>query len=178
MSAIVKSLHSGQKASFETALTLGRLGSESLERLSRLNIETGCLAIEASVNEGKNMLGTKDLQELLALQSSLLEPAIAGTLAYLRSVWEIVVQSAEQASAVVEHNAGEMNRLLASTLEQTAKAAPAGSEFAVAAVKSAIDTANSAYDSFSKSTRKAVELAEANISAATKAVPQRARKVA
>ena len=88
------------------------------------------------------------------------------------------MQSAEQASAVVEHNAGEMNRLLASTLEQTAKAAPQVSEVAVAAVKSAIDTANSAYDSFSKSTRKAVELAEANISAATKAVPQRARRVA
>ena len=178
MSAIIKNITAGQKASFETALTLSRLSSESLERLSRLNIETGRLALEESVNGGKAMLATKDPKELVMLQSSMMEPTIAKTLAYMRSVYEIVIQSAEQASSIVEQNAGELNKLVATTLEQTAKAAPAGSEFAVAAVKSAIDTANSAYDSFSKSTRKAVELAEANIAAAAKAIPQRIAKVA
>lgn len=178
MSAIIQNISAGQKASFETALTLSRLGSESLERLSRLNIETGRKAIEESVSGGKAILTSKDPKELVMLQSSMFEPAIAKSLAYLRSVYEIVIQSAEQASSVVEQNAGEMNKLVATTLEQAAKAAPAGSEFAVAAVKSAIDAANSAYDTFSKTTRKAVELAEANISAATKIVPQRTPKAA
>lgn len=178
MSAIIKNITAGQKASFETALTLSRLSSESLARLSKLNIETGRLALEESVSGGKAMLTTKGPKELVILQSSMIEPTIAKTLAYMRSVYEIVIQSAEQASSVVEKNAGEINKLVATTLEQAAKAAPAGSEFAVAAVKSAIDATNSAYDSFSKSTRKAVELAEANISAAAKVIPQRISKVA
>ena len=57
-------------------------------------------------------------------------------------------------------------------LDKYAKNAPAGSDVAIAAVKSALAAANSAYDSFAKVAKQATEIAEANIAAATAAVDE------
>lgn len=178
MSAIANNISAGRKASFETSLALGRLSAESLERLSSLCIETTQRTLAESVVNGKALLSAKDPKDFVVMHSSMMEPAIAKALNYMRSVYEIMIQSAEQASSVLEENAGEINKLLATTLEQAAKSAPAGSEFAVAAVKSAIDAANTGYDTFSKSARKAVELTEANLAVAVKTIPVRIGQVA
>ncbi|MGE5639381.1 MAG: phasin family protein, partial [Clostridia bacterium] len=50
------------------------------------------------------------------------------------------------------------------------KNAPAGSDVAVAAVKSMLAAANSAYDNLTKVTKQATEIAEANVNAATETV--------
>ena len=51
----------------------------------------------------------------------------------------------------------------------TVAAIPAGSEAAVAAVKTAIKTANEAYEGLNKAAKQAAEVAEASVSAATAA---------
>ena len=53
---------------------------------------------------------------------------------------------------------------------------PAGSDVAVAAVKSAMAAANSAYDSFTKVVKQATDMAEANVTAATATVVKQAGK--
>jgi hypothetical protein len=63
-----------------------------------------------------------------------------------------------------------MNRTFAGLLDKFAKDAPAGSDIAIAAVKSALGAATTAYDSFTKATKQATQIAEANIVAATAAV--------
>jgi hypothetical protein len=65
-----------------------------------------------------------------------------------------------------------------SALDKFAKNAPAGSDVAVAAVKSALAAANSAYDSLTKVAKQATEIAEANIAAATAAVGKEKKKAA
>jgi hypothetical protein len=63
-------------------------------------------------------------------------------------------------------------------LDKLAKNAPAGSDVAVAAVKSALAAANTAYDSVSKAARQATELAEANFAAASNAAKETRKKAA
>ena len=69
-------------------------------------------------------------------------------------------------------------------IEKSLKAAPAGSETAVAAVKSALNAATAAYDNASKIVKQAVEIAETNfanaatsaagnVAAVAKAAPKR-----
>ncbi|HQZ02626.1 MAG TPA: phasin family protein, partial [Thauera sp.] len=89
--------------------------------------------------------------------------------AYARSVYEITSQSQEEVSKVMESQVAEMNKGVATALDKAAKSAPAGSDVAVAAVKSAIAAANSAYDSMSKAAKQVAEIAEANVAAATDA---------
>jgi hypothetical protein len=54
-------------------------------------------------------------------------------------------------------------------LDQSLKNAPAGSDAAVAAVKSAMAVANAAYDNMTKAAKQVTEIAEANVAAATSA---------
>ena len=53
--------------------------------------------------------------------------------------------------------------------EKTAKASPFGSDVALAAVKQAVNAANSAFDNLNKAAKQAAEFTEAGVSAATSA---------
>jgi phasin family protein len=157
------------KANIETLLSLTNSAFANAERLAALNLNTARSILEDSVASTKALMGAKDLQEVLSLQSSLAQPLVEKAVAYARSVYEIASQSQEELSKVVEGQVAEMNKGVAVALDKAAKSAPAGSDVAVAAVKSAIAAANSAYDSFSKAAKQATELAEANVAAATSA---------
>jgi len=65
--------------------------------------------------------------------------------------------------------AAEMNKTLVSLLAKLTETAPAGSAFGVAAVKSAMAAANSAYESFAKVVKEPADMAEPNVTAAATA---------
>jgi phasin family protein len=162
-------LASVNKANVETVLTLANTAFASAERLAALNLNTARSVLEDSVANAKALLSAKDLQELVTLQSTLAQPAVEKAVAYSRSVYEISAQTQEEFSKVFESQFSELNKAVASALDKAAKSAPAGSDVAVAAVKSAIAAANSAYDSMSKAAKQVAEIAEANVAAATTA---------
>jgi secreted Zn-dependent insulinase-like peptidase len=64
---------------------------------------------------------------------------------------------------------GEFQKTVAGLLDKAAKSAPAGSDVAVAAVKSAIAAATSAFDNMNKAAKQVAEITEANVAAATNA---------
>jgi phasin family protein len=157
------------KANVEVLLSLANTAFASAERLAALNLNTARTALEDGVANAKTLLAVKDVQELVNLQSSLAQPAVEKAVAYARSVYEIATQTQEEFSKVMEAQLAELNKAVAAALDKAAKSAPAGSDVAVAAVKSAIAAANSAYDSVSKAAKQVAEIAEANLDAATSA---------
>ena len=60
---------------------------------------------------------------------------------------------------------GEFNKQVVTALDKMVKTAPAGSEVAVAAVKSAISGVNSTYDNIAKSAKQFVDMTQANVEA-------------
>ena len=162
-------LSSANKANVETMLTLANTAFASAERFAALNLNTARAVLEDSVNNAKALLGAKDVQEIVTLQATLSQPAVEKAVAYSRSVDEISAQTQEEFSKLVEAQFAEVNKNVASSLDKAAKSAPAGSDVAVAAVKSAIAAANSAYDTMSKAAKQVAEIAEANVAAATNA---------
>lgn len=162
------------KTAFDTCSTAARTGFDSVERLTALNLNTArALFVEGSDNV-RALLAVKSPNEFFALQASIARPAAEKALAYYRGCYEILAQGLEEAVKPFELQFAEANKAFASTLEKAARSAPAGSDFAVAAVQSAIAAANSTFDSVSKATRKVVEMTEANVvataDAAVKAV--------
>ena len=63
-------------------------------------------------------------------------------------------------------------------VDNVAKNAPAGSETAVAVMKSAITAANTTYETVHKATKQAVEIAESNFNAAATAASKAATQAA
>ncbi|THF63770.1 phasin family protein [Pseudothauera nasutitermitis] len=157
------------KANIETLLTLANSAFANAERLAALNLNTARSLLEDGVSNAKALLAVKDAQELISLQTSLAQPLVEKAVAYTRSVYEITSQSQEEVSKLLEAQVAELNKGVATALDKAAKSAPAGSDVAVAAVKSAIAAANSAYDSLSKAAKQVAEIAEANVAAATNA---------
>jgi hypothetical protein len=106
----------------------------------------------------------------VALQNSFAQPAMEKAIAYSKSVYEVATEANAELSKVAERRAAEWNEGFVSLLDKVSKNAPAGSDVAVAAIKSMLAASNSAYDNFTKVAKQATEIAEANVSAATETV--------
>jgi phasin family protein len=162
-------MSSANKANVETLLTIANTAFASAERLAALNLNTARVLLEDAVGTAKALMSAKDPQELIAMQSTLAQPSLEKAVAYSRSVYEIATQTQEELGKVFEGQFAELNKNVSTALDKAAKNAPAGSDVAVAAVKSAIAAANSAYDSMTKAAKQVAEMTEANVAAATSA---------
>lgn len=158
------------KAGAEALIALANANFAAYEKFAALNFNASKSAFEDSVNHAKALLNAKDIQEFVNINVAAAQPNLEKAIAYTRSVYELAAQTQGDLTRFAENQAGEVNRNLVGLLDKFAKNAPAGSDVAVAAVKSALAAANSAYDSFTKVAKQASEIAEANIAAATAAV--------
>jgi phasin family protein len=169
------------KASVETLLTIANTAFASAERLAALNLNTARTLLEDSMSNAKTLLSVKDAQDLLGMQATLAQPAFEKAVAYSRSVYEIASQTQEEFAKIFDNQYFEINKNVSSALDKAAKSAPAGSDVAVAAVKSALAAANSAYETMNNAAKQVAEMTEANVAAATtatvKAVGASAQKV-
>jgi phasin family protein len=157
------------KAAVDSLLTVANTALASAERIAALNLNTARAALEDGVANTKALLGAKDVQEALSIQTTLAQPGVEKAVAYSRSVYEISAQAQEELSKVVEAQYGDFQKQVAELLEKATKSAPAGSDVAVAAVKSAIAAASSAFDNLNKAAKQVAEITEANVAAATNA---------
>lgn len=157
------------KANLETFFGLTNKAFEGVEKLVELNLQVVKATLAENVEHAKKTLAAKDAQELLTAQAGLLQPAAEKALAYSRHLYEIFSDTQTEFGKVAESQIAENSRKLAALVDNVSKNAPAGSESAVALVKSALSAANNAYDSVQKATKQAVELAESNFHAAANA---------
>ena len=157
------------KANVEAALGFAQSHFAALEKLAALNFNATKGAFEDSMNHAKALMNVKDVQEFVNVNSAVTQPTIEKIIAWQRSVYELAAQSQAEYTRYFEAQAQEINKSAATYLDKFAKNAPAGSDVAVAAVKSALAAANSAYDSMTKAAKQATELAEANMAAVTAA---------
>jgi phasin family protein len=160
---------SANKANVENMLTVANTAFASAERIAALNLNTARTLLEDTVSNAKAVLAVKDAQDFMNLQTTLAQPVMDKAIAYSRSLYEIATQTQEEFSKIFESQFAEVNKNVASVLDKAAKNAPAGSDVGIAAVKSAIAAANSAYDTMTKAAKQVAEIAEANVAAATSA---------
>ncbi|MCK9989491.1 MAG: phasin family protein [Rugosibacter sp.] len=157
------------KAGIEAMLTIANTVFASAERLAALNLNTARTMLEDGVANTKALMSAKDMQELASMQATIAQPSVEKAVAYSRSVYEIATQTQSELAKISEAQMAEMKSAMASMLDQSLKNAPAGSDAAVAAVKSAMAVANAAYDNMTKAAKQVTEIAEANVAAATSA---------
>jgi phasin family protein len=155
------------KTQVDTILSIAATQFAAFEKLANLQASAIKAAFEDSLSNTRALMGAKDVQEFVSLQSTFAQPAIEKAIAFSKSVYEVTSQTSADLSKVAETRAGEFNENLVTMLDKAAKNAPAGSDVAVTAVKQMIAAANSAYDNLNKVAKQATEIAEANVAAAT-----------
>jgi len=153
------------KANVETMFGLSGLAFEGVEKLIELNTQAARTALEEASTTIQAALSVKDAQELLALQAGLLQPAAEKAASYGRLVYEIAASTGAEVSRVAEATASDAQAKFMSVVDNAVKNAPAGTENAVALVKSAVAAANNAFESVQKAGKQAAEVADANFQA-------------
>jgi len=150
------------KANIETLFGLTHKAFEGVEKLVELNVQATKAALAESANHTQAVLGVKDAQELLALQAGLVQPLAEKTAAYSRHLYDIASAAGAELGKTFEGQAAEAQKKFVGLVDNAAKNAPAGSETAVAVLKSAVAAANNAFESVQKAVKQASDIAEAN----------------
>lgn len=164
-----ESFAAATKANLELFSKLAASALTRAERLVALNIGTSRAIFEDSLASTRALLAAKTPQELADAQATLLQPAVEAGVALARNAYEIALEGQKEFATLAEGQIAELQKAVASSLEQAAKSAPAGSETVFALIKSAVAANSSAYDQLSQAAKQAAELAQANVSAATDA---------
>lgn len=167
MTLTAEQLIASNKANLETLMGLTTKAFEGVEKLVELNMSASRAALADASNTAQAMLGAKDAQELIALQAGLFQPLAEKTAAYSRHLYDIAAGTGAEFGKALESKTAEAQQSFATLVDNAAKNAPAGSETAVAVMKSAVSAANNAMESVQKAVKQASEMAEANFNAVT-----------
>ncbi len=159
------------KANIDTLFGLTQKAFEGVEKLVELNVQATKAALAETANHTQAVLSVKDAQELMALQTGMVQPLAEKTAAYSRHLYEIAQAAGADISKTVEGQTADAQKKFAGLVDSATQNAPAGSEAAVAMMKNAVSAANTAFDSVQKAVKQAGDMAEANFNtAATSAV--------
>ena len=163
MSALtVEQVVAAQKANIETLFGLTNKAFEGVEKIVELNLTASKAALSEVAGHTQSVLSVKDVQELIALQSGLLQPLAEKTAAYSRHLYDIATSTSAEFTKAAEGQAADAKSKFADMVDSATKNAPAGSEAAVAILKSSMSAATNALESVQKAVKQATEVAEAN----------------
>lgn len=165
MSLTADQILSAQKANIETLFGLTTKAFEGVEKLVELNVTATRAALSEAASHTQSLLSVKDAQELLQLQANLFQPLAEKTAAYNRHLYNIASATSGEFSKTFEEKSAELQKSFSSLVDSTAKNAPAGSETAVAVMKSAVSAATNAFESMQKAVKQASDMTEANLNA-------------
>lgn len=166
-----------QKSQLDALFALSHTMFEATEKLVDLNLAATKALLEESAERTQVLLGVKDAQELLAVGSNLAQPTLEKLVSYNRNVYGIASGASADFSKIFEIQIAQNNKQVAELIEFASKSTPTGAEPVVSIFKSAVAAANTAYDSFNKATKQAVDLAESNFDAASAATVKAANDV-
>ena len=155
------------KSQLEAALKIAEVASSNLEKLADVQLKTAKAAYEDGVKALRHIASIKDPSELATLSTSAAQPTWDKATGYAKDVYQTVSAAQSEFASVLERQIAEFNRNIAVTLDAVAQSAPPGAEGALAGVKSAVNAANSLYDTMLKSARQLASVGEASVAAAT-----------
>jgi phasin family protein len=182
MFTVPEQFSAATKANFESQLAmlnaLTAKAFEGVEKVIQLNISAGRASLEESSATARQLLAAKDPQEFFSLTAAQAQPTAEKAIAYGRHLAGIASSTQAEFAKATESQISEATRKVSTLVDEVTKNAPAGSENAVAILKSMIGNASAGYEQLTKSAKQAVETIEANVANATSQFTQAAEKAA
>jgi phasin family protein len=170
MFAIPEQFSVATKANFDTQLALitalTNKAFESMEKFVDLNMNVVKASLEESSATTKQLLAAKDPQEFFSLTAAKAQPNAEKAIAYGRHLASIATATQAEFTKAAEAQIADTSRKVIALVDDVSKNAPAGSENAIALLKSAIGNANAGYEQLTKTTKQAVETIEGNMNTA------------
>lgn len=165
------------KSQVDATLRIAAIVAAGGEKLLDLQLKSTRNAFDDGVKTARALAEVKDITQLTGFTPASPQAGIESVTSYARSVYEVAAGTQAEINAVLEAQLAEFGKGFTTAVEAALASAPAGSEAAVSAVKTALGTANSMYEGLARAGKQLSSLAEANVAAATSA-PASGRKKA
>jgi phasin family protein len=173
---------SATKALFESHIAavhaLSRTTIEGVEKAMALNIAATKASVEKSIADAKQLSSAKDPQEFFSLTAAQAKPTAENLVSYSRHLTDIAAGIRAEFTKAAEAQFADTKSKVTALVENVTKNAPAGSEQAVAFLKSTIDNASAGYEHLTKTSQQAVASVEAHVVEATEQFSEAVEKVA
>jgi phasin family protein len=170
MTLTPEQIAAAQKANLETLNGITNQALHSIEKLVELNMHIAKASLSDSMSSAKKALEIKDIQQLLSHQADVVQPMAEKMMAYSRHLYELANDTQAGFSKTAEKEMQASQKKMNAMVEDWSKNAPAGSEAAVAAMKQAIASASTVYETSQKAMKQAMDIAQNNLSNATDTV--------
>ncbi len=165
-------LSNATKASIDSQLAamseLANKALHSVAELVELNITTAKESLAQTSAAAQQMLTAKDAQEFFSLTSTQAQPQAEKVLAYGRHIASIATKAQAEFTKTTEARVAETAKQVNKLINDLAEAAPAGSENAIALLKTSVANANATYEQIVKASKQAFESMEDSVNEATK----------
>lgn len=150
----------------------------AVEHLTALNLNTTRALLDDAIAHGQAVAATRDPKALVELQVATVTPALQKSYTYFKTVTSLAGQAQADVLKLVEAGMSQWLQVVIVTLETLNRSAPAGSGFAVKALKTAVANASSAYEGATRVARQVSETAQANADQAAAATVEAVEKTA
>lgn len=173
---LVASLKSGVDTRLNSLSAAGSCVLSALGGVADLNVKTARAVVDDGVALSQGAFAAKDPKALAELYVGAVTPALQKGLAYGKSLGAIAVQTQAELLKLVEAEVAHWLQGAIVSLESLNKDAPAGSEFAVKALKTVIANTATAYESAAQAAKQVSEAAQANVDSAAEAAVETVSK--
>ncbi|HLS21235.1 MAG TPA: phasin family protein [Paenalcaligenes sp.] len=178
MSISTEQFLASQKESIDNLVAAQNRLFSGFEQLVNLNMNVFKASLDEVAEKTQKAAGLKDVQDATGFAADLSQPSVERAVDYGKNVFEIISTVQNDIAKLAEKQLDINQKQAAEWVDQIAKNAPAGSESAVAFLKSSVVSVGNLADNAFKSMRQAAELNEANVTAATGAVIKTAEQAA
>lgn len=161
------------KKHVETALQAAQVVFDSIEKLTRLNIEAAKTLFQEGVASAKTLASVTDIEQLNEWRDGQARAGADKVLGYSRNVYEIAFKAQADIGELLEQSLLESGQEVRDWVEVALKSSPVGqSEAAASAAKAAMANAQAMIEGISKAARQAAGYADANVRAAATATAE------
>jgi phasin family protein len=164
-----------QKTNLDALFGLTGKVFEGVEKLIALNLQVVKSTLADAQESTTKASGTTDSQQWLALQAGLTGPFAEKLVSCGRQLFDIASTTQAEVTQLAQAQCELYNTRVQALVEEAAKSAPAGSEAAIAAWKSAICATTTLCEALQKTGQQAVQVAGCNFDAVTATASKAAR---
>jgi phasin family protein len=154
------------RSSLEAAARFTRISLDSAERTLAIQLEYAKGAVTQATLTVRAVSQAQDVEQLLKVRSRLAENAVENFVGYSRSLYEVASDAPSELSKLAEERLSTYQNAVIEAVDQVSRSAPGAGDVAVAAVKSGMAAATTAFDSFNRAARQVASYADAGVKVA------------
>lgn len=156
-----------------TGLHAAQIVFDSIEKLARLNIESGKVLFQESVANARALASVSDVEQINRWREGQGRAGAEKVLGYSRNVYEIAFKAQADIGEMMEQSLLELGQEVRDWVEVVLKSSPVGhSEATAAATNAAMAHAQVMIEGISKAAKQAAGYADANVRAAATATAE------